>query len=422
MRYLKRYNEITLLKNLNKEELRNYEYIIGDTTLNESLSSMLDRLKTIGRKTALTATLLTTLMSNPAFSKEYNKLSEPEKKEIQSLVKDKTDKDKTTEFGMNSEFITVKLGGLFESGQYEIDESKDIDEINKIKDFINNNKGKKLLVKISASESRVPNVGVNMKTGELAEKRFENIKKFIQENIGDEISFIKDVKIGGPKYIGDDVDQEKYKKHQFVNVTISLDIWNFQDDFEGKQSSEELGYIGKKYKFFTENLKGTGNLLLSTGRIPDRAKVFLDGVLVGDTGYFTDTKPEIGYKLVPLYVLELTKKFRKSPNTDAFKGVKTIKIKSKEELKDIIFDKNTKPVSKFDRTELEKAYYELESYADNIIKTDGYIDIVVYDNVAKDIKININKQKSLKIEVYSPIGKTGFKISVKMDGERLKNI
>ena len=77
MRYLKRYNEITLLKNLTKEELECYNYIIGDTTLNESLSSMLDRLKTIGRKTALTATLLTTLMSNPSFSREYNKLSEP---------------------------------------------------------------------------------------------------------------------------------------------------------------------------------------------------------------------------------------------------------------------------------------------------------------------------------------------------------
>jgi hypothetical protein len=43
---------------------------------------------------------------------------------------------------------------LFESGQYEIDESKDIDEINKIKYFINNNKGKKLLVKISASHKK----------------------------------------------------------------------------------------------------------------------------------------------------------------------------------------------------------------------------------------------------------------------------
>ena len=43
--------------------------------------------------------------------------------------------------------------------------------------------------------------------------------------------------------------KSKYKKHQFVDVTISLDVWNFYDDFKGKQAGEESGYVGKKYKF-----------------------------------------------------------------------------------------------------------------------------------------------------------------------------
>ena len=425
MRYLKRYNEITLLKNLNKEELRNYEYIIGDTTLNESLSSMLDRLKTIGRKTALTATLLTTLMSNPAFSKEYNKLSDPEKKEIQSLVKTTDDKEKVGDKITSNivvGFENAKFGGLFKSGVYELERDSDISEMDKLVKFVKNNPGKKFVIKISASESRVPNkdikTGRSMKVMELAEKRFESTKEFIKSNLGAEVSFIKDVKVGGPKYINDDINQDKYKENQYVNATISLDIWDFSDDFKGSQALKEDGYVGKSYKFLTEGVKGTGKLSLSTGRIPDRAKIFSDGVVVGDTGYFSDVKPDVGYKLIPLYVLELTKAYKDDPETDAFKGVKPVRIKDVSELGGIILDPKNKPDSKYDRTELEIAYDNLVSYAKKTIEKDGYIDLVIYDNVKKDVKININNVKSLEIKVYSPIGKTGFNISVKMDGER----
>jgi hypothetical protein len=423
MKYLKRYNEIVNLSKLTNEELKNYEYIIGNGILNESFSTILDRLKTIGKKTLLTTTLLSSLMSNPAFSAEYNKLTNAEKTEIESLVsKGGPGISGPTSIvnTMNTDFINVELGGLFESGKYQI-VTNDQSSINKLKDFINKNKGKKFVIKISASESRVPNrdaeTGEKMAEKELAEKRYESTKKFIEDNLGTDISFVKDIKLGGPEYIGDDVKQDKYKKHQFVNATISLDIWDFNDDFVGVKASKENNYVGKSYKFLTENTKGTGTLQLSPGRIPDRAKTFINGVVVGDTGYFSDVAPDAGYKLIPLYVLELTKGLKESPNTEAFKNVEKIRIKSITELDKIILDSSVKTNTKFDRTELETAYGNLVSYVKETLRKDGYVDIVVYDIVKKDIKITINGEKSLEVEVYSPIGKTGFTVSIEMDGE-----
>jgi hypothetical protein len=429
MKYLKRYNEVnSFLKNKNllkltNEELVSYEYIIGNN-LNESFSDILGRLKKIAEKTALTTALMSALMSNPTFSKEYNELSDPEKKEIESLVRtsDKVVTGDKISSSIDVGFEDVKFGGLFKSGVYELERDSDLSEMDKLVKFVKNNPGKKFVVKISASESRVPNkdkkTGKSMKVMELAEKRFESTKKFIQDNLGAEVSFIKDIKVGGPKYIGDDIEQDKYKENQYVNATISLDIWNFSDDFVGSHALKKDGYIGKSYKFLTEDAKGTGKLSLSTGRIPDRAKVFVDGVVVGDTGYFSDVKPEVGYKLVPLYVLELTKAYKDSPETEAFKGIKPIKIKDPIELEKIILDPKIKPVSKFDRAELETAYDNLVAYVKESIEKDGYVNLVIYDDVKKDIELKIDNENSLKIEVYSPIGKTGFTISVKMDGER----
>lgn len=425
MKYLKRYNQLLemsknkSLSNLTNEELKNYEYIIGDNILNESFSNILDRLKTIGKKTVLTATLMASLMSNPAFSKEYNKLSEPEKKEIQDLVV--TDKDKVTQVNkvtpINEDILSVKLGDMFESGKYEIDESKVTNEIKKIEEYVKKHVGQKLVIKVSASESRVPNEGVNMKEGELAEERFNNTKKFLESKLKEKISFIKDTKIGGPKYMNDDPKAEKYKKHQYVNVTIGLDLWDFDHNFVGKQANEANDFIGKSYKFLTEGMNGTGSLNLSPGRIPDRAKIFVNGIEVGDTGYFADIKPETGYKLVPLYVLELTKGFENYPDAEAFKGVTTVKVSSTKELESHIFEKG-KPDSKANRSELEIAYNALEAHVKEQIKTKGYATIVIYSDKKNEVKINVTGEDTLELVVYSPIGKTGFLVSVKMDGER----
>lgn len=81
-------------------------------------------------------------------------------------------------------------------------------------------------VNVEAMESQVPNSGVNMKPGELAEKRTQSMVNFLSQKLKD----FKNVTIlaGKPKTgttpwqpeKGDKFDDEKFKKEQRVDVII----------------------------------------------------------------------------------------------------------------------------------------------------------------------------------------------------------
>jgi len=429
MKYLKRYSEVYRKSTLTPEDSKLYDYIIGNNSLNEStFESAIDRLKSLARKGVVTTALLSSLFSNPAFSREYDALPDSEKTEIQSLVKGDAENMLTTNplpvpktnLGFSTDF-----GDFFESGVHTIDASKRGKmnvELQRIKDFMAANKNESLVISILASESKVP-----MKVGEkqlpekeLAQKRFDWIKQVLQQELGNNVEIIGKSIVGGPDYKGDGPGLKKYKDHQYVKVTVGLDLWKLNRKETGLQALREDSYVGKSFQFPVGDREGSGTIKLSPGRIPDRAKVFVDGVLVADSGYFSDTPSDKGYKLTPSYVLELSRELEKSTNMEAFKGVRTVKVKSIEELSNVILEKGFDPFkSGHNRSEYEYGYKLLKKFVESQIASKGYATIVTYSLASQPMNVSVSgNNNNVSIEVYSPVGNTGFEISSSMKGSK----
>lgn len=435
MKYLKRYNEVYKKSTLSVEDLKLYNYIIGTDVLNEStFGGVLDRLKRIARKGVLTTVLLSSLLSNSAFSREYNALPDSEKTEIQSLVKDEVENTKllptkSTPSSKTNPSFTADFGDFFESGEYIMNATGRVKmdiEIQKIKDFLVANKDESLVISIIASESKVPCKvdGRQLQEKELAQKRFDWIKQVLQQELGDRVNIIGNSIVSGPTYKGDGPDQKKYKKHQYVKVTVGLDLWNLNRNESGLQALREDAYIGKSFQFPVSGREGSGTIKLSPGRIPDRAKVFVDGVLVADSGYFSEIPSDKGYKLTPSYVLEMSRELEKSPKMEAFKGARTKKVKSVEELNNLILEKDFDPFkSGLNRGEYEYGYKLLVQFVELQIKSKGYATIVTYSSASNPMNVYVSgSNNTVSIEVYSPVGNTGFGISASMKNSKRSNL
>lgn len=431
MKYLKKYeqhqNKVknfelyeSLTLNLNIEERKAYNYILGITNENyenlseSAFSNIMDRVKSVAKKGVLTATLLSTLMNTPAFSQQYSSLSRSEKTEIQQMVKTGGD-EKVARYDDN-ESITIDLGSYFKSGQYklsDLDKSGIINKLKPVKEFIARNGGD-VSVTIVSSESKVPNkdaeTGTRLGKGELAKKRLETAKLVLGDVLGD-VVIKSDIKVGGPEYKGDDVNQVKYSDYQYVKLKVSVnkDVWSFKKVEKGAQATKESGYVGAEYKF--EASKGSGVINLKPGSIPDRCKVFVDGKVVGDTGFFADenhTYSEFNY--VPLYVLSLTKMYNENPNSEAIEGVKVVTVNSVEELNNILLKDKSYDINKDKRTrsEINSSYKELIS----MVSSGKPIKIALYEMSGKGINLTLtDSDKEVKVKVYSPVTNTEFSVS-----------
>jgi len=431
MKYLKKYeqhqNKVknfelyeSLTLNLNIEERKAYNYILGITNENyenlseSTFSNIMDKIKSVAKKGVLTATLLSTLMNTPAFSQQYSSLSRSEKTEIQQMVKTGGD-EKVARYDDN-ESITIDLGSYFKSGQYklsDLDKSGIINKLKPVKEFIARNGGD-VSVTIVSSESKVPNkdaeTGTRLGKGELAKKRLETAKLVLGDVLGD-VVIKSDIKVGGPEYKGDDVNQVKYSDYQYVKLKVSVnkDVWSFKKVEKGAQATKESGYVGAEYKF--EASKGSGVINLKPGSIPDRCKVFVDGKVVGDTGFFADknhTYSEFNY--VPLYVLSLTKMYNDNPNSEAIEGVKVVTVNSVEELNNILLKDKSYDINKDKRTrsEINSSYKELIS----MVSSGKPIKIALYEMSGKGINLTLtDSDKEVKVKVYSPVTNTEFSVS-----------
>ena len=431
MKYLKKYeqhqNKVknfelyeSLTLNLNIEERKAYNYILGITNENyenlseSAFSNIMDKIKSVAKKGVLTATLFSTLMNTPAFSQQYTSLSPSEKTEIQQMVKKGGD-EKVARYEDN-ETMTIDLGSYFKSGQYKLsdgDKTEILNKINPVKEFIKKNGGD-VKITIISSESRVPNkdaeTGDRLGKGELAKKRLETAQSILSNVLGD-VNIKHDIKIGGPEYKGDDVNQEKYSDYQYVKLKISVnkDVWSFKKVERGSQATKESGYVGAEYKF--EASKGSGVINLKPGSIPDRCKVFVDGKEVGDTGFFADenhTYSEFNY--VPLYVLSLTKMYNENPNSEAIEGVKVVTVNSVEELNNILLKDKSYDIKKDKRgrSEINSSYKELIS----MVSSGKPIKIALYEMSGKGINLTLtDSDKEVKVKVYSPVNNTEFSVS-----------
>lgn len=407
MRYLREYKQFKDYNNFKNEQYV-CDYILG---INESYNineSIIDRIKNVAKKGALTAGVIATLLSSPSFAQEFNNLNEPQKIEVVNTIKEKGE-------------LVVNIADQFESGHYKIGNVDKIKEkLNILTTYADMYDNSKLEIIIEASESKVPNRDIETKeklpTGELSERRFKSIQSVVSE-IFPGIKIKKDVKVSGPEWENDNPNDQKYKEHQYVKVSIALTgcpLCDFQVKVEGEQAGVDKDFVGNDYVLnITEKKSSKGQVIVNTGSIPDRVVVYEDGKMIGDTGYYASEKHQYdGVKYVPLYVKELTQKVKNNKNSKAFENVEIKTVNSVEELAKILFsdlsilDENfrVKAGPKY-MNEVTSPFNDMKGH----IERNGSIDIVLYKTSLEKVDFNLSEDaKEFNVKVYSPVGKTGF--------------
>lgn len=420
--------------------IRTYESYINTETkyinyilnVNESLNEgLLDRLKTVGRKGVLTASMLTTLLSNPTFAKEYNALDKADKNSIEQMITNKKDSEDANE---------VNISSSFQSGRYEINqEQKEIilNKLEKLVSYANQHKSKKYIISIIASESLVPNK--DYKTGkvlpplELSKRRASQIKPIVEEflknhntpNIKLVVKAIKGNTAWDPNK---GKDSDEYVRDQYVKVSIDVDVSKnpesicdiIGDADSGKEGDDKNHYVSYTKTVDVSNQYGMGNVILKPGGIPDRVLVYADDKIIGDSGFFSDQKhfatPD--FKYIPRCVLHLTKLHNESKkNSDIISktdlnDLNVTKVSSIDELMDLMLlnksEKRSEEWAKDNNPDVGPAIKEMIAMFNR-----GQREFVTYETVAKKVayKLEGNTQK-IKIVVISPIPQTQFSISV----------
>jgi len=121
----------------------------------------------------------------------------------------------------------------FRSGEYSNFDKESVDEIigqmnRYLKEFPKN---QRIEVEIESSESKVPNKGINLKTGELSRKRGEEMEKYLKGKLPDNVKIVKkDLGAQGPEWnppkgstedeIKSLASQERYTRWQYVTFNI----------------------------------------------------------------------------------------------------------------------------------------------------------------------------------------------------------
>jgi len=303
----------------------------------------------------------------------------------------------------------VDLSQTFASGQSEITNKQFvIEKIADLKKWISNNKTKPFKIVITASESKVPNQA-GFEQGELAQARAEAIETLVK-NLGATEVEIKTL-VGGPAWDGKNKDAEKYTQHQYVKIEIVIDTESVcslgQVDKEGEQ-----GNSSNNFRTYDEYLTGDGNILLHTGTIPDRMVVLdVNGKISYDTGYVAtnETDSASGYEdweYVPIYVLRLTKLVKNQTVMGSkIQYIDMKDVKSFEDLKNKMLKVPGQNKNKSDN--VDKALDELESMYNS-----GVRQFVSYQVGTGDLKVPYsNSQGDSKVQIFSPVGKTGFNLT-----------
>jgi hypothetical protein len=176
-------------------------------------------------------------------------ITEEEKYRILNLYKEK----KLIIEGETPSGFVLNLSDTFRMGYYtqlsDMGQTQLNNELNALKNYLKKNKDSRFIVNITAGESQVTNRDVegggtsNLPVGDLAKKRADSIKQkltqFFQTLIDNNTITIMPtfsehvIKIGQTEYPKNGTQQEKerakienaekYKKEQFINVTLSID-------------------------------------------------------------------------------------------------------------------------------------------------------------------------------------------------------
>jgi hypothetical protein len=331
-------------------------------------------------------------------------------------------------------FPSQNIGDKFAFGEYDSQNVKNniLALKPKIEEFIKNSGGNQFVVDISSGESNVTNPKGFETKGSLGLARANSVKKYFQEIFSDLIKqgvliintpkSESEVAIGKTPYDktkGDNKNPElvkKYKEEQFVTFDIKGSgqttgkgsVCNTNIDGEGKQ-----GYSKSNYVTTNEPLDGNGDLVLTTGSIPDRMVIYNEQKqIVKDTGYVaTEPHRYTSFKYVPLYVSQLTT----LNGTVAVSGNKlvVIEVQSFEELmKQLLVDPNKIPTN----VELTRMGGEVSSGVINLKKLfdSGIRKFVLYTIINGASVLPFDGGTGDKsVVVMSPIGNTGYQIKGK---------
>lgn len=429
------------------EETKVLNYILSVNENNQINEGLVDRIKEVAEKGllkvntikdllakgVLTAGVITTLLSSsPAFAKEYNKLDSSDRNKTEKVVKVDT-----------KDTLSIDFSSNFSSGQYILsdNEKQQIkNKLSKVNDFIKNTGKNSFLLTIYSSESQVPS---KFSEGELAKLRADEAQKVISEFLLTNTSavfkiVIKDT-VGSTKFdrveankIGmkNAVNLKKYTDEQSVGIQLSTTdfdtpcSWNLKAP-KGTTLTSSTDYSITTTFDVTDQV-GAGDLVLSPGGIPDRAQIWIDGQLVGDTGYFVnnmtskDTNSKY-FTYIPRYVAELTKVSNE-------KGMFAVKDSSQKKLITKTFNTFEELVNFMLTPEAKANKYDVFSSGQDtgdymqVLKDmwgkpgyRGYRTFTFYDKdpyekgtpVKLNFKLN-GHNKRVDIKIFSPLGKTDY--------------
>jgi acid stress-induced BolA-like protein IbaG/YrbA len=172
----------------------------------------------------------------------------------------------------------------FESGKYEITNTKDIDDaINSmladIKEFPKN---QTFIVTIESSESKVPNSGVGMKPGELSRNRAQSASKYLEGKLPKlTTTKINDKGAQGPEWDPKRGSRDpEYTKYQYVILelqatgngdpkTITKTYCDEKFSGKGKFGNPENGFISDIQKVDLKDGVGKMTLIYNPVEVPD---------------------------------------------------------------------------------------------------------------------------------------------------------
>lgn len=389
------------------------DFILGES-INEagSLDAINRFISVINSKQRkfITAAVMTALLASPTFTYALEHATDEDKAIVTQFMGHsgvetghEINSDSKAEFAIN-------LTNSFESGKYEVNQAEVMGKLNSLKDFLSKHTNTKYRIKITASESQVPNQN-GLKTGQLAKMRSNVMEKIVNEYLKGnniDVSIEKATNVGDVPWDGHNKDDRKYTKDQFVKLEVFLEGENGSapceisfDKDDGSSSSEKHGFIS-----FEQKLGQSGTMTITPGSIPDRMVITKDGNVVADTGYFVDKAHSYGeWNLVPLYVAELTEIANRNSGMAAVSGLKDVKsFNSFDELIGSLVKKKY-DYSKDSRNEIKNGILKLKQLWDS-----GQREFVLYSMKKGTLDYNVSHGDDAKVTVYSPIGKTGFGI------------
>jgi hypothetical protein len=306
----------------------------------------------------------------------------------------------------SNDVLQVKLANTFRSGDYKVNPNDNELQslLQQINVFSQRNPGAIIKIDIVGSESQVPNQQ-NLPQGAIANARAKSVQDIIKQSVQGNLEFSVKTTRGNEKWMqGANKDDQKYSKDQYVLVNVQA----LQTSCSITKMQKQKGSTNT----LTSKVTGVINNSLQPGNIPDRLVLSdASGNLLADTGFFADGNHKYGetVKLVPKYVAELSKLYQNNdPSVQNLPKGSVIKVNSYDELLKILFTDgvNLNQLMKYEN-DFGNPLQELAQ----IIKSGG--EIVLYQVNPSNVKtINYDLTgKTGKMDVYSPLKQTDFKVS-----------